>query len=115
MIIELNEEVGLAYWFNLISFAAIFLQIFRGYCDDYRNTDNAWIETLACNFHDEDGTVFESIRLSVSICYMNFIFLWLYVILQLNFALCTIILIRTLLELPGPQRLKLIVDQLTAN
>ena len=25
--------------------------------DDARNTDNAWVETLAMNFHDEDGTL----------------------------------------------------------
>ncbi len=23
--------------------------------DDPRNTDNAWMETIACNFHDETG------------------------------------------------------------
>ncbi|XP_063242710.1 ADP-ribose pyrophosphatase, mitochondrial [Bacillus rossius redtenbacheri] len=30
--------------------------IFKGYVDDHRNTDNAWIETVASNFHDEQGT-----------------------------------------------------------
>jgi ADP-ribose pyrophosphatase len=30
--------------------------IYRGYVDDPRNTDNAWIETVAMNFHDESGT-----------------------------------------------------------
>jgi len=30
--------------------------IFKGYVDDPRNTDNAWMETVAMNFHDEDGT-----------------------------------------------------------
>lgn len=29
--------------------------IFMGYVDDPRNTDNAWIETVAVNFHDESG------------------------------------------------------------
>lgn len=24
--------------------------------DDPRNTDNAWLETVACHFHDEDGS-----------------------------------------------------------
>ena len=28
-----------------------------GYVDDHRNTDNAWIETVACNFHDENGQI----------------------------------------------------------
>ncbi|XP_018570903.1 ADP-ribose pyrophosphatase, mitochondrial [Anoplophora glabripennis] len=29
--------------------------IYKGYVDDPRNTDNAWMETVAINFHDEDG------------------------------------------------------------
>jgi len=32
-------------------------EIYRGYVDDPRNTDNAWIETVAINFHDEDNSV----------------------------------------------------------
>lgn len=31
-------------------------EIYRGYVDDPRNTDNAWIETMAYNYHDETGT-----------------------------------------------------------
>lgn len=31
------------------------VQIYKGYVDDPRNTDNAWIETVALNFHDETG------------------------------------------------------------
>ena len=27
----------------------------RGYVDDPRNTDNAWMETVAFNFHDPSG------------------------------------------------------------
>lgn len=30
-------------------------QVFKGYVDDPRNTDNAWMETVAVNFHDESG------------------------------------------------------------
>ncbi|KRT79680.1 hypothetical protein AMK59_7182, partial [Oryctes borbonicus] len=30
-------------------------EIYKGYVDDPRNTDNAWIETLAYNFHDDNG------------------------------------------------------------
>lgn len=30
-------------------------EVFRGYVDDPRNTDNAWMETVAVNFHDETG------------------------------------------------------------
>ncbi|CAD5121031.1 DgyrCDS9570 [Dimorphilus gyrociliatus] len=29
--------------------------IYKGYVDDPRNTDNAWMETDAYNFHDENG------------------------------------------------------------
>lgn len=29
--------------------------IYQGYVDDPRNTDNAWMETVAVNFHDENG------------------------------------------------------------
>jgi ADP-ribose pyrophosphatase len=29
--------------------------IYKGYVDDPRNTDNCWMETVAMNFHDEDG------------------------------------------------------------
>uniref|UniRef100_A0AC34PX75 Nudix hydrolase domain-containing protein n=1 Tax=Panagrolaimus sp. JU765 TaxID=591449 RepID=A0AC34PX75_9BILA len=30
-------------------------ELFRGYVDDPRNTDNSWMESVVCNFHDEDG------------------------------------------------------------
>lgn len=33
------------------------LLLLSGYVDDPRNTDNAWIETTAYNFHDESGTI----------------------------------------------------------
>ena len=31
------------------------LEIYSGYVDDPRNTDNAWMETVAFLFHDETG------------------------------------------------------------
>ncbi|XP_041349760.1 ADP-ribose pyrophosphatase, mitochondrial-like isoform X2 [Gigantopelta aegis] len=30
-------------------------EIYRGYVDDPRNTDNSWMETIAMNFHDDHG------------------------------------------------------------
>merc|ERR1712059_89961 len=30
-------------------------EVYRGYVDDPRNTDNAWMETVAFNFHDSTG------------------------------------------------------------
>ncbi|KFM81109.1 ADP-ribose pyrophosphatase, mitochondrial, partial [Stegodyphus mimosarum] len=38
-------------------------QVYKGYVDDPRNTDNAWIETTAYNFHDETGKSTENIVL----------------------------------------------------
>ncbi|KAF7221230.1 ADP-ribose pyrophosphatase, mitochondrial [Nothobranchius furzeri] len=32
------------------------VQVYKGYVDDPRNTDNAWMETVAVNFHDESGS-----------------------------------------------------------
>lgn len=33
----------------------LFCQVYKGYVDDPRNTDNSWMETVAVNFHDETG------------------------------------------------------------
>lgn len=33
--------------------------------DDERNTDNAWIETVALNYHDEDGSLTRNLKLRV--------------------------------------------------
>ncbi|GFQ91318.1 ADP-ribose pyrophosphatase, mitochondrial [Trichonephila clavata] len=38
-------------------------QVYKGYVDDPRNTDNAWIETTALNFHDENGNYTSNIAL----------------------------------------------------
>ena len=39
-------------------------QVYSGYVDDPRNTDNSWMETVAYNFHDDsnDG-VLQSLNL----------------------------------------------------
>lgn len=34
---------------------SVSFQVYEGYVDDPRNTDNAWMETVAVNFHDEAG------------------------------------------------------------
>lgn len=39
------------------------LDIYKGYVDDPRNTDNAWMETVAMNFHDESGDKFGKLNL----------------------------------------------------
>ncbi|CAF4488653.1 unnamed protein product [Rotaria socialis] len=38
-------------------------KLFEWYADDPRNTDNAWIETVAINFHDETGQLTKHIHL----------------------------------------------------
>ena len=37
--------------------------VYEGYVDDPRNTDNAWMETVAVNIHDTTGTVFDKFDL----------------------------------------------------
>jgi hypothetical protein len=39
-------------------------EIYRGYVDDPRNTDNAWMETVAYLFHDNDGQAFRDVVLN---------------------------------------------------
>lgn len=38
-------------------------EIYKGYVDDPRNTDNAWMETVAINFHDEENNVIGKLAL----------------------------------------------------
>lgn len=40
------------------------MKIYRGYVDDPRNTDNAWMETVAVNFHDEKNESVARINLT---------------------------------------------------
>uniref|UniRef100_A0A8C6JT45 ADP-ribose pyrophosphatase, mitochondrial n=3 Tax=Melopsittacus undulatus TaxID=13146 RepID=A0A8C6JT45_MELUD len=37
--------------------------VYRGYVDDPRNTDNAWMETEAVNYHDETGETLDNLPL----------------------------------------------------
>ncbi|XP_012502621.1 PREDICTED: ADP-ribose pyrophosphatase, mitochondrial isoform X2 [Propithecus coquereli] len=39
------------------------LVIHKGYVDDPRNTDNAWMETEAVNYHDETGEIMDNLTL----------------------------------------------------
>ncbi|XP_061716221.1 ADP-ribose pyrophosphatase, mitochondrial isoform X1 [Cydia pomonella] len=38
-------------------------EVYKGYVDDPRNTDNAWMETAAYNFHDDSGHVVGALTL----------------------------------------------------
>ncbi|EDV96788.1 GH16459 [Drosophila grimshawi] len=40
------------------------VHVYSGYVDDFRNTDNAWMETTALNFHDEEGTKVGQLQLN---------------------------------------------------
>lgn len=61
--------LGFSVWryFLLCMFLTFFLfflsKVYKGYVDDPRNTDNAWIETTALNFHDETGATTSMITL----------------------------------------------------
>lgn len=46
------------------SFFSNGIEIYKGYVDDFRNTDNAWMETVAYNFHDETGAEVGKLELS---------------------------------------------------
>lgn len=37
--------------------------VYKGYMDDPRNTDNAWMETEAVNYHDETGEIMDHLPL----------------------------------------------------
>ncbi|RWS20717.1 ADP-ribose pyrophosphatase-like protein, partial [Leptotrombidium deliense] len=47
---------------SLNSFFENGVEIYRGVVDDPRNTDNAWMETVVYNFHDESGEVLRNIN-----------------------------------------------------
>lgn len=47
---------------ELESFFGKGVEVYKGYVDDPRNTDNAWMETIAVNFHDVNG-LFDTIEL----------------------------------------------------
>ncbi|XP_048365454.1 ADP-ribose pyrophosphatase, mitochondrial isoform X2 [Sphaerodactylus townsendi] len=38
-------------------------EVYKGYVDDPRNTDNAWMETEAVNYHDESGEIMDNLNL----------------------------------------------------
>ncbi|KAE9548600.1 hypothetical protein FO519_008185 [Halicephalobus sp. NKZ332] len=50
-----EEALGNVPAENLEAFWEKGTELFRGYVDDPRNTDNSWMETVVFNFHDEEG------------------------------------------------------------
>ena len=51
----------------------IVLFSYRGYVDDPRNTDNAWMETVAMNFHDSTGLLTNT---KFEVCFDQVHYLW---------------------------------------
>lgn len=47
------------------------VEIYKGYVDDPRNTDNAWMETVAVNFHEDNGTFLQHLCLQAGDDAMN--------------------------------------------
>jgi len=42
--------------------------VYSGYVDDPRNTDNAWMETVVYNFHDDTGEYVGQLQLHAGQC-----------------------------------------------
>ena len=42
---------------------ALGIAVYKGYVDDPRNTDNAWVESHSINYHDSLGTSFANFPL----------------------------------------------------
>ncbi|XP_065359982.1 ADP-ribose pyrophosphatase, mitochondrial [Calliphora vicina] len=61
---EALDGSGTAEQEKIEQFFAKGTEVYKGYVDDYRNTDNAWMETVAYNFHDNDGTQVGKIQLT---------------------------------------------------
>uniref|UniRef100_A0A224YQV3 ADP-ribose pyrophosphatase n=1 Tax=Rhipicephalus zambeziensis TaxID=60191 RepID=A0A224YQV3_9ACAR len=55
--LSLSEKDKHALEKSLELFFSKGIEVYKGYVDDPRNTDNAWMETVACNFHDESGNI----------------------------------------------------------
>lgn len=49
-------------------------QLYTGYVDDPRNTDNAWIETICMNFHDGED-IFERDKIRLEVLHTFFLIL----------------------------------------
>ncbi|XP_063395977.1 ADP-ribose pyrophosphatase, mitochondrial-like isoform X1 [Mytilus trossulus] len=54
--LEMSEEEKKEMHDKIEDFLSHGDKVYEGYVDDPRNTDNAWMETTAYHFHDDDGT-----------------------------------------------------------
>ncbi|XP_041979420.1 ADP-ribose pyrophosphatase, mitochondrial-like isoform X2 [Aricia agestis] len=61
--LETSESEKEIWRIKFKEFFSTGIEIYSGYVDDPRNTDNAWMETTAYNYHDETGSVVGSLQL----------------------------------------------------
>mmetsp|Transcript_25294 Transcript_25294/g.66145 ORF Transcript_25294/g.66145 Transcript_25294/m.66145 type:complete len:757 (+) Transcript_25294:91-2361(+) len=61
---ELEEKQRLSLKHQLDELFSTGHPLYRGYVDDRRNTDNAWMETTCVSIHDETGDTFQLFPLS---------------------------------------------------
>ncbi|XP_050350488.1 ADP-ribose pyrophosphatase, mitochondrial isoform X2 [Nymphalis io] len=61
--LEASESEKQIWKEKLENFFSGGIKIYSGYVDDPRNTDNAWMETVAYNFHDESGSIVSALKL----------------------------------------------------
>ncbi|XP_048752926.1 ADP-ribose pyrophosphatase, mitochondrial-like isoform X2 [Ostrea edulis] len=69
--LQMSQEEKKKMEIELTEFFSTGREVYRGYVDDPRNTDNAWMETVAMNFHDEDSSCLGKIDLCAGDDAMN--------------------------------------------
>lgn len=62
--LEMSSEQKSSTEKKIEEFFSLGEAIYTGYVDDIRNTDNAWMETTAYNFHDGSGNFVGSLNLN---------------------------------------------------
>ncbi|XP_035828049.1 transient receptor potential cation channel subfamily M member-like 2 isoform X2 [Aplysia californica] len=58
-----NPEAKREIMAQLDQLAALGHEVYNGYADDPRNTDNAWLETRVVNYHDAEGKILHHFNL----------------------------------------------------
>ncbi|XP_061023445.1 transient receptor potential cation channel subfamily M member 2 [Dama dama] len=61
---KLKQVLRREFWSSFESLLTQGMEVYKGYVDDPRNTDNAWIETVAVSIHFQDQSNMELKRLN---------------------------------------------------
>ncbi|CAK1551135.1 unnamed protein product [Leptosia nina] len=74
--LEAMQDEKEAWRVKLKDFFRTGIEIYSGYVDDPRNTDNAWMETVAYNFHDDTGFIVGQFNLNagddaIGVCWVD--------------------------------------------